>query len=165
MKADANYNAAQQDITKSFLSTVFNKDVTAWCQWQHFCSWIQISPDLEGIEDPIPLLHIFADCVCDVLLSAQGHPIKKLLVKQCIRLIGKMFTSVGSNNPHHKCMKKLDFWLGRHLAPYKKEDSPPTRVRPLQVNVMQALDTTAQGTTPMNTAIGDLTLVSFFFFL
>ena len=62
-------------------------------------------------------------------------------------------------------MGKLNFRLGRQLASYQKEHSPPTRVRPLPVSVIQDLDTVAQGTTPRNIAIRDLTWVAFFFLL
>ena len=51
------------------------------------------------------------------------------------------------------------------MASYQKEDSPPTRVRPLPVSVIQALDTSAQGTTKRNITIRNLTWVAFFFLL
>ena len=62
-------------------------------------------------------------------------------------------------------MGKIDFRLGRQLASYQKEYYPPTRVWPLPVNVIQALDTAAQGTTPRNIAISNLASVAFFFLL
>ena len=62
-------------------------------------------------------------------------------------------------------MGKLDFRLGRKLESYQKKDSPPTRLRPLPVSVIQALDTAAQGTTTRNIAISDLTWVAFLFLL
>ena len=48
---------------------------------------------------------------------------------------------------------------------YQKENYRPTRVRPLLVRVIQALDTAAQGTTSINIAISNLTWVAFFFLL
>ena len=59
-------------------------------------------------------------------------------------------------------MGKLNFWLGRQLASYQKEDYPSTRLQTLPVRVIQALDTTAQGTTSRNISISDLTWVAFF---
>ena len=72
---------------------------------------------------------------------------------------------MGANNPCHNRIGKLNFWLGRQLTSYQKEGSPPTIVRPLPISVIQALDTTAQGTTTRNIAIGNLTWVAFFFLL
>ena len=60
-------------------------------------------------------------------------------------------------------MWKLNFNLGRQLASYQKEDSPPTRVRPLPVRFIQALDIAAQGNTSRNISNSDLTWVAFFF--
>ena len=62
-------------------------------------------------------------------------------------------------------MGKLDFCLGRQMASYQKEDYPPTRVRPLPVRIIQALDTASQTTTARNIAISNLTWVTFFFLL
>ena len=62
-------------------------------------------------------------------------------------------------------MGKLDFRLGRQLASYQTEDSYPTRVWPLPVRVIQALDIAVQGTTPRNIAIRYLAWVAFFLLL
>ena len=59
VQAAANYCAAQQAITEGFSATVFNTDSTACNQWHSFCIWIQISPDLKDIEDPIPFIQFF----------------------------------------------------------------------------------------------------------
>ena len=77
VQAAANYNSEQQSITKGFSETAFKKDATAWRQLRRFCNWLQISPDLKDIEDPISFLQIFAKRVRSGLLSAQGQPIKK----------------------------------------------------------------------------------------
>ena len=99
------------------------------------------APDLQGIKYHIPLLQIFTKRVRAGLLSAHVKPSNKLSVEQYLRSIGQIFASLETNDPHHNCMGKLDFRLGRQLASYQKEDSPPERVRPLPVNVIQALDT------------------------
>ena len=62
-------------------------------------------------------------------------------------------------------MVNLDFWLGCQLASYRKEDSPPTRVRLLPVSVIQALCTASQVTTTRNISISNISWVAFFFLL
>ena len=101
VQAAANYHATQQAITQGSSTTVFNKDATAWHQWRRFCSWLQIAPDLEGIEDPIPFLHVFDEHVRAGLLSAQGQPIKNRLVDQYLRYMSQILASMGSDNPCH----------------------------------------------------------------
>ena len=46
---------------------------------------------------------------------------------------------MGSNNPKHNKLGKLEFWLGRKLATYTKQDPPPTQVGLIPVSVLQAL--------------------------
>ena len=72
---------------------------------------------------------------------------------------------MGANDLRHNRMGKLNFWLGRQLASYQKEYSPPTRVLPLPVSVIQALDTATQVTTARNITIINLTWFAFFFLL
>ena len=123
---------------------------------------MQISPDLKDIEDPIPFLHFFPERARAVIMSVQGQPIKKQSVEQYLCSIGQIFASVGANDPLHNRMGKINFWMGLHLESYHKEDHTPTRVRLLPVIVIQALDTTAQGTTAINISIRDLTWVALF---
>ena len=165
VQAKDNYHAAQRAITQGFYTPAFNEDATAWHQWRRFCIWFQITPNLKYIEDPIPCLQIFSERVCACLLSAQGQPIKKRLVKKYLRLIGQIFASVGSNNPLHNRMGKLNFRMGRQLASCQKDDSTPTRVWPLPIGVIQALYTVAQGTTARNINISNITCVAFFFLI
>ena len=165
MQAASNYHAEQKAITQGFSATIFNKYATAWRQWRRFCSRIQIAPDLKDIEDLITFLQISAERVRSGLLSAQGQPIKKRLVNLYLRSIGKIFASMGANDSRQNRMEKLNFRLVIQLESYHKEDSPPTIVQPLPVNVIQYLDTAAQGTTARNIAISDLTWVALFFFL
>ena len=86
-----------------------------------------------------------------------------------------------SSNTSARLVKSLQSWFQRPLpqphgeyrlsdgkradASYQKEGSCPTRVRPLPVRFIQALDTTAQGTTSRNIVISNLTRVAFFFLL
>ena len=74
VKATANYYASQQAISKGLSLTVFKKDATTWSQWQRFFSWLQITSDFQGIEDPIPLLHIFPRAFVTALCPCRGIP-------------------------------------------------------------------------------------------
>ena len=62
-------------------------------------------------------------------------------------------------------MGKIDFNLGCQLASYHKEDYPSTRMRPLPVRVIQALDTAVKETTKRNITVSNLTWVAFFLLL
>ena len=82
------------------------------------------------------------------LLPTEGNPIWKRLVEQYLRSIGQIFASVGAKHPSHNSMGKLEFFLGRQISSYKKVEPPHTRVLPLSIHIVHALDTTLRpGTT------------------
>ena len=147
------------------MTPVFKKDATTWRQWRRSYSWLKISPDLKDIKDPIPFLQIFAEHIRARLLFAQGQPTKKQSVEQYLCSISQIFVSVGANNSRHNQVGELDFLLWFQLASYQNRDYSPTIVRPLPVSVIQDLDTAAQGTTPRNIVISNLTWIDLFFLL
>ena len=140
----AEFHAAQQALLHGFSSTVFQKYSTAWHQWLKFYKWLGIPSDLQGIGDTIPFLQIFAERVHTGVLTANGIPIKKWSVEQYLRSIGQIFSALGASDPRNNKLGKLDFRLGRQLATYAKQDPPSTRVRPIPVSVLQALDAVCQ---------------------
>ena len=100
----------------------------------------------------------FSESVRSRLLYVQENPIKKQSAEQYLCSIGKIFSSVGTDNPRHKHMGKLDFCLGCHLTSYRKEDYLPERVRPLPVKFIKPSTPTSkeqpQGTSPSATSHG-----------
>ena len=99
------------------------------------------------------------------IMSMQGQPINKKSVDQYLLSIDQILASVGANNPQHNRVGKLNFRLGRQLASYQKENSPPTRVCLSPVSIIQALYTAAQRITPRNIVISNLTWVANFVLL
>ena len=142
VQVTADFHAAQQALLYGFSATVFQKYSTAWCQWQRLCKWPEIPADLQGVSDNIPFLHIFAKHVRASLLSTSRIPIKKRSVEQYLCSIGQIFSAVGASDPRHKKLGNLNFRLGRKLATYAKQESPPTRVRPIPVSFLQSFDST-----------------------
>ena len=165
VQAPADFHAAHQALLRGFSATVYKKDSTAWRQWHKFYEWLGIPADLQGIGDPIPFLPIFAERMRAGLLSDSGIPIKKRLVEQYLRSTRQIFTAVGARDLHHKKLSQIDFWLGRKLATYAKQDPPLTRVRPIPVSVLQAIDATYQGGTTRQKASSDLSWIALFFLL
>jgi hypothetical protein len=61
---------------------------------------------------------------------------------------------------------KMDFRLKRQLAGYKRQDPPPNRVKPIPIQILRHVVTTAYATTdPGNHAIADMIIIAFFFLL
>ena len=77
----ADFYATQQVLTQDFSSIVLQKGTTAWSQLKEKCSWMHISPDIQGIRNMIPFLQMFADQVITSILAVGGHPAKKRPIK------------------------------------------------------------------------------------
>ena len=160
IQSAADYYAAQQALVRVISTSVFKKDTCARNQWRQFYGWMHVAPDLHGITDQVPFLHIFYERVCTKLLSAGSKPIRK-------RSVDKYLRSISSLPPWGPTTPSTIGWasLTQQLSSYQKVYPPPTRVRPLPVHVVNTLDTTFHPGTPRQQVICDLTWVAFFFLL
>jgi hypothetical protein len=80
--------------------------------------------------------------------------------------IGQTFSSLGQPDPRLLTSGKLDLRLSRLLSAYKKEDPPPSRVKPVPFPVLaHAASLCQQANTPASSTIADMLLLGFFFFL
>ena len=98
-EAKAAYYAAHAAAAKCLSSSKIHEDTTAWRKWDSFFRWIQIPPDLHGINDPVLFLQIFAHKVCTGVLAVKNKAIKKRILKQYIRYVVQIFVGVGTPDP------------------------------------------------------------------
>ena len=103
-------------------------DATNWRIWATFCADLGIPTDLQGIDDPIPVLQIFAIRVRSGVLAAAGKKVKKRQVEQYLRSVGQIFACVGANVQQLDSMGKVDICQQHRLSYYNKEDPIPTCV-------------------------------------
>jgi hypothetical protein len=90
-------------------------------------------------------------------------------VEQQLRAIGQTFGSVGAPDPRLNAYGKIDFRLSRQISGYKRRDPPPTRVKPLPVQVLHHLAAITiamigEGTIVAQ-AIFHMIVIAFFFLL
>lgn len=139
---------------------------TTWDIWCTFCQDLHIDPFLTQLDDPIPLLQIFAHKYRDGSVAPSGVAVRSRTVEGALRAVGKTFTALGSPDPRLQPSGKLDFRLSRQLTAYKKQDPPPTRVKPIPFPLIAqtaALHYTAG--TPHSLAVADMLMLGFFFLL
>jgi hypothetical protein len=87
-------------------------------------------------------------------------------VEDALRAVGQTLASMGATDIRLDTHGKLDFRLRRQLAGYKRQDPPPNRVKPIPIQILRHVLTTAYATTdPGNHAIADMILIAFFFLL
>jgi hypothetical protein len=111
---------------------------------------------------------MFAHEVRSGHLAADGKPVRKRTVEQYLRSVAQIFASVGAADPRHNSIGKTDFRLYRQFRLYNKQDPPPSRVRPVPLQLLIHIhDTVTQlpAATARQSAIADLALMAFFFLL
>lgn len=111
--------------------------------WKRFCTAKGISPDLHDLPGHCPLLLLFAHQYCTGPPIATGNrPVHSCTVEDdAIRRHGahQVFTQLGAADHCLNAFSDMDFRLRAILQAWKREDPPPTRVKPhLLANVCQA---------------------------
>ena len=139
-----------------------------WLLWVDFCAECSVDPWFHDGQDPIPYLQVFAARYRDGRLAPRGQPVRSGTVSDALRSVGQAFQSVGARdirlNPHGR----LDFRLTRQLRSYSKQDPPPTRVKPVPIQVVQTMVHAAYMTPQQDAgfqAIADMACLGFFFLL
>jgi hypothetical protein len=139
---------------------------TTWDIWEGFCAQLHCDPYLECIDDPIPLLQIFAHRYRIGTVAPSGALVRSRTVEGALHAVGQMLASLGSADPRFTTNGKLDLRLTRQLAAYKKQDPPPTRVKPILLPILAQTAALCRHTnTAASNTIADMLLLGFFFLL
>jgi len=139
---------------------------TATKTWDAFCESIYLDPTLADCPDPIPPLQLFAHRYRTGEIAPGGAEVRGKTVGDALRAVGQAFSVMGLPDPRLTTSGTLDICLSRLLSAYTKQDSPPTRVKPIPISVLQnAVFSHRQWRTPHNYAIADMITLGFFFLL
>ena len=80
------------------------------------------------------------------------------------RYVGQAFATLGNHDPRLLQSGKLDLRLSRQLSAYKKQDPPPTRVKPIPFPILAQTAALCYTANTLNTnTIADMLLLGFFF--
>jgi hypothetical protein len=141
---------------------------TSWNTWVAFCHSIHQDPWLLHIDDPMPLLQIYAERYRVGNIAPSSSPVKARTVEAALRAVGQTFSALGYQDPRLAANSngKLDFRLHRQLQAYKKADPPPHRVKPVPLQVIQyAIHLCTRHPTPQSSTIAQMLVLGFFFLL
>jgi hypothetical protein len=162
----AEFRAISEASAHGISATRANSQATAWDIWSQFCLALAQSPTLGDIEDPVPLLRLFAHRYRSGALAPSGAQVKSRTVEGALRAVGQTLASLGLPDPRLQLSGKLDLRLQRQLKAYDKQDDPPTRVKPIPLHVIAlAVHTQRLLKTPKAHTIADMLLLGFFFLL
>lgn len=158
--------SAQTAERSAVVSGRANASTSHWHVWQGYCGELGISPWLTDIEDPIPILQVFAQRLRTGKLATRGYPIRSRSVEDYLRSIGQTFARLGANDPRLTSSGRVQLRLSNQLKGYKKQDPPPNRVKPVPLQLI-AHATAAAHSTNDNFLIAqaDCTTLGFFYLM
>jgi hypothetical protein len=139
---------------------------TGWALWTDFCLSLACDPLLDGIDDPLPLLQIFASRYRLGNLAPSGSPVKARTVESALRAVGQTLAVLGKPDPRLQQNGKLDLRLHRQLQSYSKADPPPSRVKPIPLQLLHhTINLCYSAPDPGAHALGNMLTLGFFFLL
>ena len=87
-------------------------------------------------------------------------------MEQAVRAIGQNFTHMGAKDPRLDAHGNIDFRLARQLQSYSKADPPPSRVKPVPIQVLyNVAQNAAAANEPKSQAVSDVIVLGFYFLL
>ena len=139
----------------------------AWRLWTTFCASIGVSPNLSDTpSDKIPILQLFAQRYRLGSLSPCGRPVRSRTVEDAVRGVGQAFAGVGALDPRLNSFGAVDVRLSALFTAWKKADTPPTRVKPLPLQIVHgAFHVARLSPSPLAHAAADCMVVAFYFLL
>ena len=144
------------------------RDATAhiFAIWQQFCQDHNLDPTLVQYSDPVPLLQVFGHRYRSGNLAPSQTQVRGRTVGDAIRAVGQTLAGLGYRDPRLTSNGKLDVRLSRQLSSYIKHDTPPSRVKPIPITVLQQAAAVASlSQHPSQQAIADMIIIGFYFLL
>jgi hypothetical protein len=138
-----------------------------WTRWYAFCLELGVNPFMRRWEDPVPLLQVFGERYRDGRLAPRQNAVRARTVEDALRAIGQTFARLGSPDVRKDAFGDIDFRIGRQLRAYKKEESPPKRVKPIPIIIILFILAQAYGQVrdEGSITIADMITIAFFYLL
>lgn len=157
---------AQADVAAGVVPSRASAALGHWATWCEYCSVLRLDPTLQKHEDPVPFLQVFLYRYRTGIIAPSRQQVRSRTVEDALRSVGQAFTSVGSLDPRKDSRGSIDFRLQRQLACYKKQDPPPNRVKPIPVQLLRQVMTTAlSAQSAFCQSVADMICLAFFFLL
>ena len=157
---------AQQDVAAGVVPSSAGAAAGHWDLWVTFCTSLDLDPTLCTVQDPVPFLQVFALRYRLGHINTSRRPVRSRTVEGALRSVGQTLTAVGAQDPRFTQQGELDFRLRRMFKGYSKADSPPSRVKPVPVPILQHVMAQAiLANDPVNLALADMICLAFFFLL
>jgi hypothetical protein len=159
----------QRQIRDGVVST-HSRAADNHCQrWETFCHQDSLDPFLLGLQDPVPALQVFAARYRSGEIAPGGQVIRYHTVEDALRAVGQGFASVGAQDPRKTVTGEIDLRIQRQLRSWSRGDDPPTRVKPIPIQLTLTILSIAYHTTTASNdatkAITDMVVIAFYYLL
>lgn len=163
------YRAVQETIQSGVVPSRANKVANTWKLWMDFCTTHNINPWFPTTSDPLPYLQIFGQRYREGKLTPGNHPVRAGTTADAIRMVGQTYKQLGSRDFRlDRFTGQLDFRLQRQQRSFEKQDPAPSRVKPIPLQLVQHVVTTAYEPGQACEAIkstADMVCIAFFYLL
>jgi hypothetical protein len=165
----SDFCAVQETIRAGVVPSRATKAANTWKLWLAFCREHNINPWFLSNFDPLPFLQVFGQRYRQGRFSPCNQPVRAGTVADSIRMMGQTYRQLGTRDFRlDKFTGQFDFRLQRQLKAFEKNDPTPTRVKPVPLQLLQHIVTTAHKSThtsDANKAIADKACLAFFHLL
>ena len=125
-----------------------------------------LDPLLLAYQDPVPILNTFSRDYQTGNIAPDSRGVRSRTVEDAVRSIGQVIAMVGAKDPRMISTGKIDGRLQIQFRCYSRQDPPPSRVKPIPVQVLRQIACVAAASRdPELQAVSDMIITSFFFLL
>jgi hypothetical protein len=138
-----------------------------WTRWEKFCLEHNIEPFVRNWDDPVPIIQVFAQRYRDGRNAPKGKSVRSGTVEDAVRAVGQTFAQLGSADIRKDAFGEIDFRITRQFKCYKKEDGPPSRVKPVPIIIILFIlhQSYHNDSSEDRKAIADTITIAFYFLL
>jgi hypothetical protein len=138
-----------------------------WALWETFCLEHNIDPFVRNYGDAIPIIQVFAQRYRDGRGAPKHNVVHSGTVEEAVCAVGQAFIQLGATDIRKDAFGEIDFRLTRQFWCYKKEDPPPSRVKPVPILIIIFILNQACSSTsiPYRQAVAEMITITFYFLL
>ena len=135
-----------------------------WTKWEYFCARVALDTLLIAYKDLVPILNAFTREYRTGNIAPSSRAVQSRTVEDAVWSIGQAIAKLGSKDPRMTSTVKIDGRLQLHFRFYSRQDPPPSRVKPIPVQVLRRLACVAADSNDQELqAVADMIIISFFF--
>jgi hypothetical protein len=84
----------------------------------------------------VPILQVFGQRYRDGRIAPRKNTVRADTVSDAVRAVGQAFARLGAKDIRKDAYGEIDFRIYRQFRAYTKEDSPPSRVKPVPIIII-----------------------------